>query len=191
MPFPSWANHKPVCAGPEVLIQPVHEQSRYKEASRAIFDSKEPFPLTMPIQRIMTAWFNDPYTTIIADFEYDVQLLPTLSHEAIFQIAVANALGEWIVPPSSINHCMSTLEYFKKLKLCSQQHRRGNNTYHGLLWKGQFAMHYGNVDEIPTRGISWNEIGDMVDSYTKVSEPTSLSYTANMPLETRELADFP
>ena len=52
-------------------------------------------------------------------------------------------------------------------------------------------MHYGNVDEMPTRGISWNEIGDMVDSYAKVFKPTSLSYGANKSLETRELADLP
>jgi hypothetical protein len=120
----------------------------------------------------MKAWTENPYTTIIADFEFDSHLLDTLRHEAIFQIAIVNALREWIVSPTSINHGLSTLEYFEKLSSASLKHRRGNNTYSGLLWKGQFAMHYGNVNDLPTRGISWNEIGNLIDSYTTVSKPT-------------------
>lgn len=85
---------------------------------------------------------------------------------------------------------MSKLEYFRETEILQSATPTGHNAYRGLLWKGQFATHYGNVDEIPTQGISWNEIGDMVDSYTKVSKPTSLSYTTNMSLETRELADL-
>lgn len=54
----------------------------------------------------MEAWFNNPYATIVADFKYNSQLPDTLGHEAIFQIAVSNALGEWIIPrPQSIIAC--------------------------------------------------------------------------------------
>ena len=119
----------------------------------------------------MEAWFYNPYTTIVADFEYSSQLLDTLGHEAIFQIAVSNALGEWIVSQSSIYHYMSTRGYFEKLTSCSEKHRGGQNTYHGLFYQGQFEKHYGNIDEMTT-GVSWNEIGDLFDSYTKVSNPT-------------------
>lgn len=88
----------------------------------------------------MQEWSNNPRKTIIVDFEYNVQLLKTLKHEAIFQIAISNALGEWIVLASTINHCMSRREYFEKLKVCSQQYLHGNDTFRGSLWKHQFAM---------------------------------------------------
>lgn len=120
----------------------------------------------------MEAWFNNPYTTIVADFKYSSQLPDTLGHEDIFQITVSNALREGIVPPSSINHRMSTREYFEKLTSCSEKHRGGQNTYHGLFYEGKFEKHYGNIDGMTTQGLSWSEIGDLFDSYTKASNPT-------------------
>ncbi|RDL32386.1 uncharacterized protein BP5553_08842 [Venustampulla echinocandica] len=166
MPFASFANHKPACAGMEVRAK-THEPDQYKIASRAIMDLKKSFPLTKSIQLDMEPWFNNPYTTIVADFEYSSQLLDTLGHDAIFQIAVSNALGEWIVPPPSINHHMSTREYFEKLTSCCKKHGGGQNTYHGLFYQGQFEKYYGSIDQMTTQGLSWNEIGDLFDSYMK------------------------
>jgi hypothetical protein len=172
MPLAALADHRSTCAGPKYLSTAKYEPDSYATALRAIFHPKRPFPLTTSVLRVMKAWTKNPYTAIIVDFEFDTYLLNTLKHEAVFQIAVANALGEWIVPPTSINHGMSTLEFFEKLKSNCLQRRGSNDTYRGSLWKGQFAMHYGAVDDLPTRGISWGEIGDMIDSYTTVSKPT-------------------
>lgn len=124
-----------------------------KNATQAIFNTKTLFPLTKSIKRVMQEWSNNPRKTIIADFEYNVRLLKTLKHEAIFQIAISNALGEWIVPASTINHCMSRREYFEKLKVCSQQYVHGNDTFRGSLWKHQFAMYYGSANEMPTEAM--------------------------------------
>lgn len=147
----------------------------YKKATQAIFDTKTPFPLTKSIKRVMQEWLNNSRKTIIVDFEYNVQLLKTLKHEAIFQIAISNALGEWIVSGSTINHCMSRREHFENVK----------------VWKHQFAMCYGSANEMPTEAITWYEIGHMIVSYTKVSKPRSLLFTTNKSLESWEYSDFP
>ena len=43
MPFASFANYKPACAGMEVLAKSHDEPDQYKIASRAIMDLKNPF----------------------------------------------------------------------------------------------------------------------------------------------------
>lgn len=171
MPLAVLADHRSTCAGPKYLSTATYEPDSYATALRAIFYPKRPFPLTPLVLRIMKAWTKNPYTAIIVNFEFDTYLLDTLKHEAVFQIAAANALGEWIVPPTSTNHGMATLEFFDKLKSNCLQRRESNDTYRGSLWKGQFAMRYDAVDDLPTRGISWGEIGDMIGSYTTVSKP--------------------
>ncbi|KAH8693471.1 hypothetical protein GQ44DRAFT_779904 [Phaeosphaeriaceae sp. PMI808] len=176
MPLAVLADHRSTCAGPKYFSTAKYEQDSYATALRAIFHSKRPFPLTSSVLRVMKTWPKNPYTTIIVDFEFDAYLLNTLKREAVFQIAATNVLGEWIAPPTSINHGMSTLEFFEKLKPNCLQRRGSKDTYRGSLWKGQFAIHYGPIDDLPTRGISWSEIGDMIDSYTTV--------------KTRELADL-
>jgi len=172
MPLAALADHKVTCAGPLYLFTAKHQPDDYATALRAIFNPKQAFPLTPSVFRVMKAWTKNPYTTIIVDFEYDTYILNTLKHEGVFQIAAANALGEWIVPPTSINHGMSTLEFFKKLESNHLKPRANNNTLRASFWKKQFALHYGAVDDLPTQGISWGEIGGMIDSYTKVSKPT-------------------
>lgn len=44
---------------------------------------------------------------------------------------------------------------------------------------------------MPTEAITWYEIGNMIDSYTKVSNPRSLLFTTNKSLESWEYSDFP
>jgi len=63
----------------------------------------------------MNAWTNSPDTTVIGDFEYSTGLLETLRHQAIFEFALANAHGKWIVPPTAINHRMSKQEFAERL----------------------------------------------------------------------------
>ena len=102
MPLAALADHRSTCAGPKYLSTAKYEPDSYATALRAILHPKRPFPLTTSVLRVMKAWTKNPYTAIIVDFEFDTYLLNTLKHEAVFQIAVANALGEWIVPPTSI-----------------------------------------------------------------------------------------
>ena len=52
------------------------------------------FPLSPSIKRIMKAWVTRPSTTVVADFEYHIALLPTMRQEAVFEIAIANASGD-------------------------------------------------------------------------------------------------
>ena len=68
------------------------------------------FPLSPSIKRIMKAWVTRPSTTVVADFEYHIALLPTMRHEAVFEIAIANASGDWVIPPVTINHQISSSE---------------------------------------------------------------------------------
>jgi hypothetical protein len=53
---------------------------------------------------------NNPYTTVVVDFEYIPPLATVMRHQSVFQMALANAKSEWIVPPTTINHDMSVLE---------------------------------------------------------------------------------
>jgi hypothetical protein len=83
----------------------------------------------------MNAWSNNSYTTAIVDFEYHSKLLPYMKHEGVFEIALANACGDWIVPPTSINHCISTLE------LCE----KANSQWHLLQDKYDDSQHTGEM----------------------------------------------
>jgi hypothetical protein len=69
----------------------------------------------------MNAWTNSPYITVIGDFEYSIGLLETLRHQAIFEFALANAYGNWIVPPTAINHRMSKQEFAEQLMSAQSQ----------------------------------------------------------------------
>ncbi|KAF4625135.1 hypothetical protein G7Y89_g13033 [Cudoniella acicularis] len=85
-----------------------------KSLSVRILNSKTYYPQSPSIKHIMNAWSVNPYTTVIADFEYHTRFLPYMKHEGIFEIAMANANGEWIIPPTSINHGIPTLELCEK-----------------------------------------------------------------------------
>lgn len=45
-----------------------------------------------------------PANTLILDCEYNIRYLKLLKDRAVFQIAIANAKGEWVVPCTTINH---------------------------------------------------------------------------------------
>jgi hypothetical protein len=49
-----------------------------------LLNPKSKFPLSPSIKRTMIALTTCPYTTIVADFEYRLALLPILRHEAVF-----------------------------------------------------------------------------------------------------------
>jgi hypothetical protein len=66
------------------------------------------------MQKIRREWFGNPHAKIILDFEYHNKLLRVMKEEAVFQVAIANALGVWVLPQTPINHCISTLELHRK-----------------------------------------------------------------------------
>ena len=43
----------------------------------------------------MKAWETSPCTTIVVDFEYNIGLFPVLQQNAVWEIAIANANGDW------------------------------------------------------------------------------------------------
>lgn len=82
-------------------------------ANLKLLNHNTQFPRTHSIDRIMQAWSNGLYSIVIADFEYHRGLIRS---EGIFEPALANAHGNWIVPPTSINHHISTKELYEKAK---------------------------------------------------------------------------
>jgi hypothetical protein len=134
------------------------------------------FPRSPSIDRIVNAWTNRPYTTVTADFEYSTGLLETLRDQAIFEFALANARGNWIVPPTAINHRMPKQEFAKRLMDAQSQrrHKFGSAIYDRelMIWKSQLAKFYGGADWADeTPGRTWAEIAEMINKYTKVNVP--------------------
>ncbi len=82
--------------------------------SGKLLDHKTYFPRTPSIECVLSAWTDNPFTTVAVDFDYNTYLLGAMKHEAIFEIALANARGDWIVPPRSMNHGISILELCEK-----------------------------------------------------------------------------
>lgn len=134
------------------------------------------FPRTHSIDSIMQAWSNDPHSIVIADFEHHPGLIRS---EGIFELALANAHGNWIVPPSSINHHISTEELYEKAKSHLLSKTRDNphiNEYRlehlrtqFYYWRSLILKYYGSIDDAETPGLSWEEIADLIDKYTSVS----------------------
>lgn len=59
------------------------------------------------------------------------------------------------------------------------------------MWEQQFALYYGKANETPIRGITWNEIDEIIESYIKVSKLYHLLYTINMSLESWKFSALP
>ena len=53
------------------------------------------------MDRIMRAWTDEPLNTAVIDFEYTAG---RKRRRGLLQLAIANAMGEWIVPSTNINH---------------------------------------------------------------------------------------
>ena len=75
-----------------------------------------------------------------------------MMHEGIFEIALANANGDWIIPPTSINHGISTLELCEKADtqwhLLQEKFTRPNHDV-------QMPMRHSQVTQILWFGQPW------------------------------------
>jgi hypothetical protein len=121
----------------------------------------------------MDAWSNAPYTTVVADFEYQTRLISTMKHECVFEIALANANGDLIVAPTSINHVVTISELCQKadVQLLLPQEKPSRHSYNEQMYyfRSQMAKYYGSANDSETPGLSWEEIADLIDNYTKVA----------------------
>jgi hypothetical protein len=107
-------------------------------ANLKLLNHNTQFPRTHSIDRIMQAWSNGPYSIVIADFEYHRGLIRS---EGIFEPALANAHGNWIVPPTSIKNHISIKESYEKAKShwLSQTHDNSQiNEYRLEYLRSQF-----------------------------------------------------
>jgi hypothetical protein len=149
-----------------------------------LLDSKTYYPRSPSIKHVMKTWSNNPYTTVIADFEYHSRLLPRMKHEGIFEIALANANGDWIIPPASINHGVSTMELCEKantqLHLLQEKFSRPNHDAQMPMWHSQVTKYYGSVSHGERPQVSLGTRSPILSSSTQRS--VSLRYIIDMPL---------
>lgn len=114
------------------------------------------FPVSSHIHRIMHAWTSEPLNTVILDFEFGY---PDGQQREIYEIALANAHGEWIVPQTTINHNVTTAELADR----SRSKRIAPwLSEHQLIRKS-----YGTVDYAPTSGMTYGEITERIAQYTE------------------------
>ena len=83
-----------------------------------------------------------------------------MSHLDVFEIAIMNAEGHWIIPPTVIHHGISKSALFG---------RSPSNPRH----KNLIAKYNGDIDEdesigVGERSATWQEIGAQLDAYTKL-----------------------
>ena len=92
----------------------VESRTRYGHLPRVTFGDASQFQMLLSSITSYQACLRTPHNTVIADFEYHPRLLSSLKHECVFEIALGNANGDWIVPPTSINHGITISELFQK-----------------------------------------------------------------------------
>ena len=95
---------------------------------------------------------------MVADFEYNVEAFRKFEYEAVWQVAIADASGNWIVPLTTINHRISKLALFERGQLLEERRR----------YECTIARFYGVVDESETPGLTWEEIANLIDQHIKV-----------------------
>lgn len=137
-----------------------HEQLGKQKASMAavLLDRSSPYPVSNAIRRTWHAWTNEPMNTVIIDFEF----FSPVAYDRVFQIAMANARGEWIVPQTNINHKKPTADLV--VVDCRQFRRAGG------YWDNADTICnvYGSVNDTLMSGLTWKEISDQIDQYTRV-----------------------
>lgn len=137
------------------------------------------FPRSVFVDRVESSWMNEAFTTVIADFEYSSRRLNTMGHYAIFEIALANARGDWIVPPTTINHRVSLNELARLLMTANgsqeptahdrPKYDRSRFKTELDYWRAYLARFYDRESD-ETKGCTWEEIAAKIDQYVQVSQ---------------------
>ena len=109
---------------------------------------------------ITKRWKERPKTVAVCDIEgTSMRLQPTSeSHLNVFQVAVRNADGDWIIEPTIIHHHVS-------------KHDLHDHNKDALRYGRNFTKFYGEIDDTEAKGIgsrtaTWSSIGQELETYT-------------------------
>jgi len=147
-----------------------------------LLNPKIKFPKTPSIEKVMILWSKSSYTTAVLDFEYHSECLAEMKEKGVFQVAIANALGEWIVPPTTINHQIPTLDLSSKgwkvleakyNNLPLDGHTKTQLIKAWRMWQASIVKFYGQLSEDETSGLTWDEIALQLRTYTEVRCPSN------------------
>lgn len=154
------------------------DSSENVQHANARWLNEDTFPLCASIMRVMEVWTKKPRTVAVADFEYASGILDINKHEAVFEIAVADANGDWIVRPTSINHRISQQELWERyMAAYNKYHDQGTPeladqkraSQRLAIFRANFAKYYGGGGGSQlTVGRTWEEIAGEIDEHTKV-----------------------
>lgn len=103
-------------------------------------------------------WVQQPKNVAICDIEAcsGGRMMSPLN---VFEVAIANAEGQWIIPPTIIHHQMTKRELFAA-------------NVESLRNEAAFSKFYGDADETEARGMgertaTWRELGQELEAYLK------------------------
>jgi hypothetical protein len=108
------------------------------------------------IAESMQTWAQLPKNVAICDIEA-CNLGRSISHLNVFEIAIANANGQWIIPPTIINYEITKRELFEA---------NAGTLVNNLV----FSKFYGDANETEARGngkrtATWKGLGQELESY--------------------------
>jgi hypothetical protein len=90
----------------------------------------------------------------------------------VFQVAIANALGEWIIPPTVISHQSSASELnrkaWKAFRARTNSESLQQSPAEWRMWEGLVMKFHEEVDGDITTRRTWEEIAGQLRAYTKV-----------------------
>jgi len=149
-----------------------NSKKSHQSLSALLLSPTTHYPETPEICAVRDAWMNNPYTTVVVDFEYIPSLAAVLKHQSVFQMAFSNAKGEWIVPPTMINHDMSVLELVEQFESALYSPGRKVSTKkeksNKAMCVAMVAKFYGPPSDSQTKGLTWEEIANIIDHYARV-----------------------
>ncbi len=113
---------------------------------------------TSSISTLAQKWNKSPKTVVICDIEA-ICTSYSISHIDVFEIAMMNAEGDWIIPPTAINHHLSKSDLLSR-----------GSSY--IPYKMLISRYYGEINKKEAKGISernatWKEIGKQFQAYVK------------------------
>jgi hypothetical protein len=131
------------------------------KAIRILLSPNTAYPLTSAIQMVMNAWYNNPHATMIVDIEYSSSAFSIFGPDAVFQIAIADARGDWIVPLTTINHRLPKRTLFERAHLLGWTEDR-------FKYEKAAIKFYGVANDNETEGLTWEEVGRLLKRHTEV-----------------------
>jgi hypothetical protein len=167
-------DHLTDCKGWKTIALRVPLNVKPSCAIGAVLSPTTKFPLLEEYISTMTAWMESPTNTAIADFEY---LTLHGFGKVPCQVAIVDGYGEWIIPPTTINHGITKGELLAKVMSV----REMTGLFRYSMTSMVHTHYHGRRDEI-TKGMSCHEIADLMDKYVKVGQVTESSPSSTITL---------